>query len=98
MDRKNREKKRTNARVMKNEEKDMYDSIHRNGLKSKLDMDRIEKRVSFTTDTSDGMVENGHIQLSNLGETENVTQVSFDCILSYLSVQYISKQNATIYS
>jgi hypothetical protein len=32
MDRKNREKKRTNARVMKNEGKDMYDSIHRKRL------------------------------------------------------------------
>ena len=66
----------------------MYDSIHRNGLKSKLDMDRIEKRVSFTTDTSDGMVENGHIQLSNLGETENVTQVSFDCTLIFICTIY----------
>lgn len=75
MDRKKREKKAKIYASNKRNEKDMYDSINKNGSVPNGDVDHIEKRVSFCT-TPVGMVENGQLSNGYLPEEESVTQIA----------------------
>lgn len=75
MDKKKKNKKRQ-SQESKNDEKDLYDSIHKNGSIPKVEPERNGKKVSFSNQEL-GLIEKNHMHLTNgIGAEEKISHIA----------------------